>query len=158
MTYKKQPAHHWLLSNALTNPASLVEYNAAKWELLLRLARKVKLLGRLATDLKDRELLDQIPVRAANLLQSSLIQAKRLQQIAHWELNRISWALKDTNIPIIVLKGAAYSLAGLPGSAGRIYVDLDIMVPKDRLSDVESVLIKKGCSKHPPIKSLNIGN
>ena len=153
MTYKKQPAHHWLLSNALTNPASLVEYNAAKWELLLRLARKVKLLGRLATDLKDRELLDQIPVRAANLLQSSLIQAKRLQQIAHWELNRISWALKDTNIPIIVLKGAAYSLAGLPGSAGRIYVDLDIMVPKDRLSDVESVLIKKGWTKHPTLSA-----
>lgn len=62
----KQPAHHWLLLNALINPASLVEYNGAKWELLLRLARKVKLLGRLATDLKNRGLLDQIPLRAAN--------------------------------------------------------------------------------------------
>src|SRR5688500_10710613 len=127
MTYKP-PAHHRLLLNALINPASLVEYNAAEWELLLRLTRRVKLLARLAIDLKNRGLLDQIPSRAANLLQSSLIQAKRLQQVAHWELNRISWALKDTDAPVIVLKGVAYSLAGLPESGGRIYVDLDILV------------------------------
>jgi hypothetical protein len=144
----KQPAHHWLLLNALINPASLVEYNGAKWELLLRLARKVKLLGRLATDLKNRGLLDQIPLRAANLLQSSLVQARRLQQITHWELNRISWALKDTDIPIIALKGVAYSLAGLPESAGRVYVDLDIMVPKDQLADIETTLTKKGWRNH----------
>ena len=94
----KQPAHHRLLLNALVNPASLVEYDTVKWELLFRLARKVKLLARLAMDLKNRALLDQIPPRAANLLQSSLIQAERLQQITHWELNRVSWALKDTDI------------------------------------------------------------
>lgn len=147
MTYKP-PVHHSLLLNALINPASLVEYNATKWELLLRLARKVKLLGRLAIDLKNRGLLDHIPLRAANLLQSSLIQVKRLQQITHWELNRISWALKDTGAPVVALKGVAYSLAGLPESDGRIYVDLDIMVPKDRLSDVESTLTKKGWVNH----------
>ena len=141
-------AHHKLLLNALINPASLVEYNAAKWELLLRLARKVKLLGRLAIDLKNRGLLDQIPPRAANLLQSSLIQAKRLQQVTHWELNRISWALQGIDIPIIALKGVAYSLAGLPESDGRIYVDLDVMVPKDELANVESTLMKKGWVNH----------
>lgn len=147
MTYR-QPAHHRLLLNALINPASLVEYSEAKWELLLRLARKVKLLGRLAIDLKNRGLLEQIPLRAANLLQSSLIQVKRLQQITRWELNRISWALKDTDAPVITLKGVAYSLAGLPESDGRTYVDLDIMVSKDRLSDVESTLTKKGWVNH----------
>lgn len=147
MIYKPS-ADHRLLLNALINPASLVEYNTLKWELLLRLARKVKLLARLATELKNRGLLDQIPLRAANLLQSSLVQAKRLQQSTHWELNRISWALKDTDIPIITLKGVAYSLAGLPESIGRVYVDLDIMVPKERLSDVETILIRKGWMNH----------
>jgi hypothetical protein len=147
MTYKGT-AHHWLLLNALVNPASLVKYDTVKWELLLRLARKVKLLARLATDLKNRGLLDQIPPRAANLLQSSLVQAKRLQQITHWELNRISWALKDTDIPVLALKGVAYSLAGLPESAGRVYVDLDIMVPKHRLPDAETALTKKGWMNH----------
>jgi hypothetical protein len=144
----KHPAHHRLLLNALVNPASLVEYDTVKWELLLRLARKVKLLARLAMDLKNRALLDQIPPRAANLLQSSLIQAERLQQITHWELNRVSWALKDTDIPVLALKGVAYSLAGLPESTGRVYVDLDIMVPIHRLSDAETALTKKGWTNH----------
>lgn len=134
--------------NALINPSSLVEYNAANWELLLRLARKVKLLGHLAIELRNRDLLDQIPVRLANQLRSSLIQAKKLQQLTHWELNRISRALRDMDIPVVALKGVAYSLAKLPESDGRIYVDLDIMVPKDSLADVESALIKKGWVHH----------
>lgn len=147
MTYKEQN-HHRLLLNALINPSSLVEYNAANWELLVRLARKVKLLGYLAIELGNRGLLDKIPVRLANQLQSSLIQAKKLQQLTHWELNRISWALQDMDIPVIALKGVAYSLARLPESDGRIYVDLDIMVPKDNLADVESALMKKGWVHH----------
>lgn len=136
--------HHRLLRNALIEPAFVVKYTVPEWELLLRLARRVKLLGFLAIELEKRALLDKIPVRAANQLRSGLIRAKKLQQQAHWELNRITWALKDTQIPMIVLKGAAYTLAKLPSSAGRFFVDLDIMVPKEHLDQVEAVLLKKG--------------
>ncbi len=120
--------------------------------MLLRLARKVKLLGFLATELEKRDLLDKIPVRAANQLQSGVIRAKKLQQLAHWELNRISWALKDTRIPVIVLKGVAYSLAKLPSAEGRLFVDLDIMVPKENLDQVEMLLLKEGW-KHRDISA-----
>lgn len=97
--------HYKLLLDALTNPDCLIDYSIADWELLLRLARKVKLLGRLATELNKRDFLKKIPVRAANILRSSLIQAKRMQQLTHWELNRITWALQSMDIPVIALKG-----------------------------------------------------
>ncbi len=141
--------HYKLLLDALTNPDCLIDYSIADWELLLRLARKVKLLGRLATELNKRDFLKKIPVRAANILRSSLIQAKRMQQLTHWELNRITWALQSMDIPVIALKGVAYSLVGLPESAGRTYVDLDIMVPKDVLVSVELELNQRGwvCQK-----------
>jgi putative nucleotidyltransferase-like protein len=139
-----QVDHHRLLLDALINPDYLIDYSVADWELLLRLARKVKLLGRIAMELNKRNLLEKIPVRAVNLLRSGLIQAKRLQQLSHWELNRVLWALQVIDVPIIVLKGVAYSLAGLPESEGRVYVDLDLMVPEDELGNVESVLTSKG--------------
>ncbi len=136
--------HCKLLLDALINPDCMIDYSIADWELLLRLARKVKLLGRLATELNKKDLLKKIPMRAANILRSGLIQAKRMQQLTHWELNRICWALQSMDIPIITLKGVAYSLAGLPESAGRTYVDLDIMAPKDVLASVELELNQQG--------------
>jgi len=139
-----QKDHSKLLLGALTNPDCLVDFSDADWELLLRLARKVKLFGRLATELNKRNLLEKIPVRAANLLRSGLIQAKRLQQLSHWELNRVLWALQVIDVPIVALKGVAYSLAGLPESVGRVYIDLDFMVPENELGNVEAVLISKG--------------
>ncbi len=145
--YKWQD-HHKLLLLGLTNPSCLVEYNTADWELLLRLARKVKLLGRLAIELNKRNLLEKIPIRAANQLHSGLIQAQKLQQLTYWELNRVLWALREVDAPIIILKGVAYLLAGLPEANGRVYVDLDLMVTKNDMSHVESALQKKGWQHH----------
>lgn len=141
--------HQQLLLNALNNPDSLVKFDAADWELLLRLARKVKLLSRIAWEMQRREMLEAIPLRVANQLRSSLIQTKKLQQLTCWELNRVSWGLRSIDVPMIVLKGVAYSLAGLPESAGRVYVDLDVMVPKNTLASVEIELNQRGwvCQK-----------
>ncbi|HNB00883.1 MAG TPA: nucleotidyltransferase family protein [Nitrosomonas sp.] len=145
-------SHHQLLLDALINPSTLTQYTYAQWELLLRLARKVKLLGFLAVELERRKLLDTIPVRVVSQLRSSLIRAKKQQQLAFWELDRINWALKSIPIPIIVLKGVAYQLAKLPTAEGRFFVDLDILVPKDDLDQVEKALLKEGW-KHREISA-----
>mgnify|MGYP001175227929 CR=1 FL=1 len=144
--------HHQLLLNAIINPGVLAQYNHSEWELILRLARKVKLLGFLAVELDKRKLLDTVPVRAANQLRSSLIRARKQQQLAFWELNRINWALKSIQVPIIVLKGVAYRLTELPTAEGRFFVDLDILVPKGDLDQVEKTLLKEGW-KHREISA-----
>ncbi len=43
-----------------------------------------------------------------------------------------------------MLKGAAYLVADLPSSAGRLFSDVDILVPKPRLPEVESHLTMHG--------------
>ena len=148
MTDRSLSAHHQLLVQALRDPRSLCDIGNQDWELLLRLVRRVRLLGFLAVELEQAALLDNIPVRVANHLRSGLIQAQKHQQLARWELNRILWALGHDHGPIIVLKGMAYLLAGLPNAAGRGFADLDLLVPAENLQRIESTLLEKGWQHH----------
>jgi len=136
--------HHQILQQALVNPNCLVNYSDSDWELLIRMARRVKLLARLALLLKNHNLWHGAPERIRNQLTSALFQADRLKQLTRWELDRVLWALDDLETNIIVLKGAAYGLIGLPFSEGRLSVDLDILVPQEDLADIESVLMSRG--------------
>jgi hypothetical protein len=43
-----------------------------------------------------------------------------------------------------LLKGAAYALADLPAAAGRVFNDIDLMIPKARLAQAESLLQAAG--------------
>jgi hypothetical protein len=42
------------------------------------------------------------------------------------------------------MKGAAYVVAGLPPAEGRLFSDLDILVPRHRLAEVEALLMSRG--------------
>ena len=53
-------------------------------------------------------------------------------------------ALAPAGIPLILLKGAAYVVAGLPAAEGRLFADVDILVPRERLADAESALMLTG--------------
>ena len=44
----------------------------------------------------------------------------------------------------MLLKGAAYVAAGLLPAMGRVFTDIDIMVPKSRLGEVEAALMSHG--------------
>ena len=146
------PQHHQILLQALINPQYLVNFSNTEWELLIRLARRVKLLGRLALLLQSQGLWNTVPLRIENQLTSALVQARKFQQLAQWELDRVMWALKDFDTSIIVLKGIAYRLAELPYSEVRLSVDLDLLAPKEDLADIESLLMIKGW-KHRPISA-----
>ncbi|MXS84750.1 hypothetical protein ABO04_02175 [Nitrosomonas sp. HPC101] len=140
--------HHQLLLDALVQPEVLTRYSSQQWELLLRVARRARLLGYLAVVLERKGLLDSIPVRAANLLRSSLIQARKQQQSVSWELNRVRWALNEHKVPVIVLKGMAYLLQALPNAPGRLFADLDLLVTKEDLEQIEFSLLDKGWKHH----------
>jgi hypothetical protein len=43
-----------------------------------------------------------------------------------------------------VLKGAAYVAAGLPAAAGRLFNDIDLLVPREQLPQAESALMLAG--------------
>ena len=53
-------------------------------------------------------------------------------------------ALAPLDVPVVLLKGTAFVAAGLGAGQGRNIGDLDILVPRDRLDEVEAALLAAG--------------
>jgi hypothetical protein len=129
-----------LLTQVLVAPESISRLTLRDWDLLIRQARHANLLGRLASNLGDRGLLAQVPAQPQAHLEAALGVAQRQRLAVQWEVNRITHALAEIPVPIILLKGAAYVIQQLPAAHGRMFADVDILVPKEQLGAVEMAL------------------
>jgi hypothetical protein len=67
-----------------------------------------------------------------------LAQAQRAE--VQREIRHLSDALAPIGAPLVLLKGAAYVAGGLPAALGRVFSDVDVLVPRVRLADVEAAL------------------
>ncbi len=134
-----------LLVLSITRPQDLVTLSVRELDLALRLARRARLLGRLAVRLQAAGQLDRLPAVAADQLAAALAMADARKRIARWELDRIARAVRPApEIPLVVLKGCAYLLLGLPNAPGRIFADVDLMTGEGRLDRVEALLNARG--------------
>ena len=133
-----------LVIQALRQPDVMASFSLADWDLLLRQARHANLLARLHFLLDERGLIERVPPQPREHLEWSCATAERHIQAVHWEVKMIRKALAKAKVPIILLKGAAYVMAKLPAAYGRVFSDVDIMVPKDRLNEVEAALMLNG--------------
>lgn len=112
--------------------------------------RRARLLGRIASQLRERALLDELPRAASDQMLGSLAFIEARQRAALWELDRVVHALRnDPTAPLVVLKGCAYVLAGLPNARGRSFSDVDLLVPRARLATVEARLRECGWACAP---------
>ena len=134
-----------LLQSVLRDPAVVSDLSSGDLDLLLRVARRARLLGTLALDLQARGLFDSLPQVARDHLQSALVLAESRAKLAKWELDRIAWALRDHDeIQPVAMKGCAYLLLKTPNARGRIFADVDLMLPEAQLEDVERHLNRFG--------------
>ena len=133
-----------LILKAFRRPESIASLQLAEWDLLVRQARHANVLASLHDLLDQRALLDTVPVQAREHLHWAWLAAERHEQAVKWEVRLIRQALADLDIPLILLKGAAYVLAQLPSARGRIFSDIDILVPKSALNAVEASLMLHG--------------
>lgn len=133
-----------LILQALRQPDALISLNLAEWDLLVRQARNANLLGHLHAVLEERGLLRQVPPQPREHLESACIIAARHIQAVQWEISLIRKAVAKIGVPVILLKGAAYVMAQLPLARGRLFSDIDIMVPKDSLNEIEAALMLHG--------------
>ncbi len=133
-----------LVLRVLLDPASAMSLRPIEWDLLLRQARRGLLLAKLAVVLKPR--LEEVPPGPRHHLQAALLTAARQTKLTHWEVSRIREALQPLGIEPILLKGTAYLMAGLPASQGRVFGDVDILVPKARIAEIEAALLANGWS------------
>jgi len=132
------------LTPVLRQPERLTTLGLAEWDLLVRQARSADLLPRLCVLLAEQDRLDVVPERPrTHLLAARMVADKHAQQV-RWEITRIQRALASTGLPLLLLKGAAYLAAGLPPARGRLFTDIDLLVPKEELPTVERMLLSHG--------------
>lgn len=141
-----------LLVRVLCAPHSVVDLDSGQWDLLLRQAGTANLLVSLLYLLEDHGLLDAVPeAPRVHLEWARLAAASHARSVRH-EVTRIRAALAGLDIPLILLKGSAYAMAGLDAGRGRLFSDVDILVPRPRLDEVEAALMLHGwaCTHHDP--------
>lgn len=126
------------LVRLLADPASAAE--VADWTPLIAVARAESLLGSLAWRLQGTAL----PPAVEATLEAARRDGEAVRTQALWEAEMARRALAPLGVPVILLKGTAYAAAGLEAGLGRSIGDLDILVPREALSDVERALLAAG--------------
>ncbi len=133
-----------LVIQMLRDPGCLRGWTPRQFDLLLRQVQASDLLGRLAVLVDAHDLAPHLPAGlnehldgTRRLMRSHMAEVQR-------ELGHIRHALQALQVPILLLKGAAYVAAGLPTAQGRFFSDVDILVPKSRLLEVEGELLRHG--------------
>lgn len=133
-----------LLLRALRAPACVAGFSLADWDLVLRQAGNANVAASLGSVLSEHGVLAGVPEQARKHLEWIAVQARRHRQSVAFEVDLIGRALVDVGATVILLKGAAYASADLPAARGRMFSDVDILVPRERLDDVESALMVHG--------------
>ncbi len=132
------------LLDVLRNPRRMASLDLGAWDLLLRQAGAAGLLSRLAVQAEALGLDADLPKPVRPHLAAARSVAAKQRQAVRWEARRVAHALAGVEGPVLLLKGAAYALAGLPPAAGRLFGDIDLLVPRAQLGRVEGDLMLAG--------------
>jgi hypothetical protein len=132
------------LLRGLVDPESLRTRSPAQWDVLLRQAAETQVLGRLHALLAERGGLAGLPDKVSERLDAARVLVEQQHRLISWELVRLRRALAHLGVPLVLLKGAAYLEAGLPPARGRLFSDVDLLVPERDLGAVEQALRKQG--------------
>ena len=127
-----------ILARLLADPDSA--RHVRDWTSILSMARAESLLGSLAWRLKDQPL----PETAASMLAIARRDYDVARTQSLWEAEMARRALAPLGVPVVLLKGSAYAAAGIEAGQGRSIGDLDILVPREALEEVQRALLAAG--------------
>lgn len=129
-----------LLVSIFARRRTVSELTSAQLDLLVRQARRADLLARLCLFLQSSGQFQDIPDSIQWHFTSALRVTERHAVLVRYEVGLIHEALESIDTPVVILKGAAYVMTDLPPAAGRMFTDIDIMVPKFDLDLAERQL------------------
>ncbi|MDO9314148.1 MAG: nucleotidyltransferase family protein [Burkholderiaceae bacterium] len=133
-----------LLSPVWAQPELRPVFSLTQWESVLGQARQAGLMGRLAQHHLDHGWMSEVPAHPRWYLEGAIRQVDRLHHELRWEIDCVRRALAPLGVPFVLLKGAAYFAAELPPRRGRLFGDIDIMVRREHLPQVEGALFRAG--------------
>ena len=127
------------LVSVLVEPARAAALDSDRWTQILAVARAEQMMGTLAARVGDLA-----PVGAAAILADAKAAAKEGRRQALWEAEMARRALHGVVAPLILLKGTAFAAAGRSAGSGRAIGDLDVLVPRNAIDQVEAALLAHG--------------
>lgn len=137
---KSRAAQPFLLTSTLCQPERAREFDKLDWERLVWQSRAAELMAQLHQALGAANVLQFAPPAARRHLDLARTIARRHESAVRSELRGIQEALQPLGVPVLLLKGAAYVALSHRASVGRIFNDIDILVPRAALQDVEQRL------------------
>jgi hypothetical protein len=132
----------WLQS--LRHPELALGWTLAEWERVVRVARRLRLLARLAEALDDSGLQDQVPEQPRRHLVAEQRLSRWRTSAVLWTAERVAAAFAGAPYPRVLLKGAAYVAQQLSIASGRLPSDLDVLVPRESIVDAQERLALAG--------------
>jgi hypothetical protein len=129
-----------LVSLVFRNPYAIHRFSIGDWDRLVRQARQADLLARLHSRLRKDGLEAAIPAVARWHFEASTVLAESQHIEIRRELKQLRELLKGLDVPLVVLTGTAYVAADLTAASGRPIGAIDLLVPRERLDEVESAL------------------
>lgn len=130
------------LIDLMQSPGYAGRLSLTDWTQILSVARAANLVGTLSERLNQADAL--IPTQVKRHLDGMAQLSLRQRESVRWETHQLARALEHLATPVLLLKGAAYVLGELPTSIGRLFGDIDILVPRSMLCDVEIAMMTHG--------------
>lgn len=150
MTILAPPPHLRTLIRLIVEPDAAESLNINDWDLVVRVAGNAELLGTLHGRLAHAGVLGAVPEAPRRHLAGAHAFYLHRAQMARYLLRGLARALDSLPEKRVLLKGAAYVAQGIPFSVGRMFDDVDLMVSRGVLDDVESRLRQAGWLSEKP--------
>jgi len=133
-----------LVSRVFRTPDAIRRFSIGDWDSLVSQARQAGLLARMHHMLQQNGLAATIPSVARWHFDAAATLSDKRQIELRGEVQQIRAALARLDFPLIVLNCAADVMADLPAARGRLFSDIDFLVPHAQMAQVESALALAG--------------
>jgi len=106
------------------------------WQTLIQLAGETQVAPAVLDALRAKNLVEALPPDVVDFFDGIAVLNRQRNERLVGEAVELATILNDIDVVPVFLKGAAHLLSGLyPDLAHRLTLDLDVLVPVDRLSD-----------------------
>jgi hypothetical protein len=130
--------------DAFTKPESTSLYTLDQWNHIVLILRHEKLLARFYLLLIAHGMTSSIPNKALRHCKNAETLAAKQRSVVLCETHALKQAVGNDTSFLLLLKGAAYTLCDNGAALGRVYSDIDVLVPKHVINTVESRLAIQG--------------
>jgi hypothetical protein len=134
------------LSEALRDELRHIALSGSvRWVTFVELASNCLVAPALLAAARENGLDDSLPMDVVAYLEGMATLNRQRNELIRTQAVELASILNDQNVAPVLLKGGAHLFSGLYADPGhRVMIDLDILIPVDRLFDCASALRRHG--------------